>query len=116
MRLPTLPTLSTVLYIGVLRHYRRKEDVDAITGGGKTEYYPAEPENFDLSQGIPLEIDANCLVLIHHAVVHYSDKNTSPNPRHAYSIHVVDAAEGIEYSKRNWLQRPNMPFNTIPCE
>lgn len=115
--------------MGVLRQYRRKEGYEAPVAddtarngngsgsAGRTEYYPEEPENFDLSQGVALEIPAGSLVLIHHAVVHYSEPNTSVNPRHAYSIHVVDGAPGVVYSDRNWLQRPpSMPFRTIPAD
>jgi phytanoyl-CoA hydroxylase len=98
--------------MGVLRQYRR---TSATTSNADTkmEYYPEEKENFDLTGAVPLEIEAGSLVILHYAVVHYSERNTSNDARHAYSIHVVDGKDGVEYSDRNWLQRPNMPFNEI---
>ena len=97
---------------GVLRQYRRVSENSVATT--KTEYYPPEKENFDLSGAVPIEIEAGTLVILHHAVVHYSEKNTSDHARHAYSIHVVEGKEGVVYAADNWLQRPaSMPFREI---
>jgi phytanoyl-CoA hydroxylase len=92
---------------GVNRRFKRKE---APAVG--TEFVPPSPEKWDLSQAIPLETFAGSLVLLHHALVHYSAENTSDKARHAYSIHVVDGAPGVEYPVDNWLQRlnPSIPF------
>jgi hypothetical protein len=38
-------------------------------------------------------------------VVHWSHANTSPESRHAYSIHVVEGGKGVVYDEYNWLQR-----------
>ena len=42
----------------------------------------------------PLECSAGTLVLLHNAVVHYSEENVSEKTRHAYSIHIIDGKEG----------------------
>ena len=83
--------------LGVHRRFKRN---NAGTG---VEFVPKEPVVWDLKDAVPLECPAGTLVLIHSAVVHFSHENTSPNTRHAYSIHVVDGKEGVEYPKDNWL-------------
>lgn len=98
---------------GVERQYRRVTEESVVTT--KTEYYPPEKEKFDLTGAVPLEIDAGTMVVLHHALVHYSEHNSSDNQRHAYTIHVVDGREGCVYAENNWLQRPGMPFKEIPC-
>lgn len=98
---------------GVQRQYRRVSEGSVVTT--KTEYVPAEKENFDLKGAIPLEIEAGTMVIIHHALVHYSEHNHSSNQRHAYSIHVVDGRDDCVYAENNWLQRPGMPFREIPA-
>ena len=42
----------------------------------------------------PIECTAGTLVLLHNAVVHYSEENVSDKTRHAYSVHIVDGKEG----------------------
>ena len=93
---------------GMKRRFRRRDPPEE-----GTEFEPKEPINWDLTGAIPLEIRKGSLVLIHHSLVHYSCANNSPNPRHAYSIHIVDGKEGILYPKDNWLQKTNGPFNKI---
>ena len=91
--------------------HRRFRRCDPPKGG--TEFKPKEPIHWDLTGAIPLEIEKGSLVLIHHSLVHFSCENTSPHPRHAYSIHVVDGKEGILYPPDNWLQKISGPFNKI---
>ena len=57
----------------------------------KKEMTKASQENsngaeFDLTGAVPLEVKAGTLVLLHHALVHYSAPNTSSKSRHAYSV------------------------------
>jgi phytanoyl-CoA hydroxylase len=95
--------------LGVRRHFRRK-----ASGEVGTEFHPVEPDDFDLTDAVPLEIPKGSLVLLHHALVHFSGGNTSECPRHAYSVHVVDGGDGVVYPKNNWLQRPpDHPFRPI---
>ena len=82
--------------------------------GAGTEFVPAEEgAPFDLAGSVPLEISAGSLVLLHAAVVHYSEANTSDVGRHAYSIHVIEG-EGAEYLRDNWLQKKGgAPFPAL---
>jgi phytanoyl-CoA hydroxylase len=53
---------------------------------------------------VPLETPTGTLVLLHGLLPHWSGPNRSGRSRHAYSVHVVDAA--ARYPADNWLQRP----------
>jgi phytanoyl-CoA hydroxylase len=60
------------------------------------------------AQALPLEVKAGSLVVFHGQLPHYSAPNRSAQSRHAYTLHVTDAAS--HYSPRNWLQRDeNLP-------
>lgn len=52
---------------------------------------------------IPLEVEAGALVVFHGLLPHYSAPNRSSASRHAYTLHVTDAA--TRYSPANWIQR-----------
>ncbi len=79
-----------------------------------TEFVPAEAVVYSVEGGVPLEMQAGDLVLIHNAVVHWSAPNTSDKQRHSYSIHVVDSSEHVSYPADNWLQRSDgQPFNKL---
>lgn len=51
---------------------------------------------------VPVEVPAGTMVLLHGRLPHWSGANRSPKSRHAYAVHVVDAA--CEYPEDNWLQ------------
>lgn len=89
----------------VRRRFRRGSD----PAGPATVFEPPEPEALDTAGAVPLEIPAGTLVLLHAALVHYSEANTSDRSRHAYSIHLVEGGKGVEYPASNWLQRPGGP-------
>ncbi|TFJ88056.1 hypothetical protein NSK_000410 [Nannochloropsis salina CCMP1776] len=94
---------------GVSRRFRRRKDNKG------TEFDPPEAVEWDLSGGLPLEVKAGALVLLHHALVHYSLENASAASRHAYSIHVVEGDGSSLYPQDNWLQRGStMPFQPLP--
>ena len=62
----------------------------------------------DSREAVPLEVEAGALVVFHGLLPHYSAANRSEKSRHAYTLHVTDAAS--RYSPRNWLQRgPGLP-------
>jgi phytanoyl-CoA hydroxylase len=65
-----------------------------------------EPPNVQLSTdgAIPLETEAGTLVVIDGNCVHFSHQNTSPESRHAYTLHVVET-QNTTYPIDNWLQR-----------
>ena len=95
--------------LGVHRRFRRRDPPNE-----GTEFQPLEVVEWDRSGAIPLVIPKGSLVILHAAVVHYSEGNTSLNPRHAYSIHIVDGKPGVEYPRDNWLQRPQEhPFREL---
>jgi len=61
---------------------------------------PLEPEyEYSTEGAIPLEVGPGSIVLLHNQFVHFSKPNISENQRHAYTMHVVERAEGYEYSK-----------------
>jgi phytanoyl-CoA hydroxylase len=66
-----------------------------------------EPGGPDL---VPLEAEKGTMVLLHGLLPHWSDVNRSERSRHAYTVHVIDAA--ADYPAENWLQRhdPDLPF------
>ena len=96
---------------GMHRRFRRKDP--PLVG---TEFEPADLIEWDLSNAVPLVIPSGSLVLLHSSLVHFSCANTSPDARHAYSIHVVEGADGFHYPSDNWLQLSDKTkaFNVIP--
>jgi phytanoyl-CoA hydroxylase len=58
---------------------------------------------------VPLEVAAGTLIVLDGLLPHMSRANRSPRSRHAYTLHVADAA--ARYPADNWLQRaPDLPF------
>lgn len=73
-------------------------------GEGGSVTFDGEAPEYDLTQFVPLPVKAGSAVLLHGALVHNSYENTSPQSRHAYSIHVIEG-DGCKYLPDNWLQR-----------
>ncbi len=69
---------------------------------GGTMFIHYDKTKWDLEKLIPLEVKAGTLVLLNGLLPHLSYENRSSKSRHAYSIHVIDAA--CDYPKDNWLQ------------
>lgn len=83
-------------------------DHDGLKGTKGTTFVPLEgkvpyeePDKTDFKM---LECPAGSLVLIHHSVLHRSNKNLSEKSRYAYAFHSIDA--NCTYDERNWLQIP----------
>ena len=57
----------------------------------------------DTDRVMPVEVNAGTLVCFNGMLPHYSAPNTSNKPRHAYTLHVTDAA--YDYALENWIQR-----------
>ena len=57
----------------------------------------------ELTEAIPVEVDAGTLVVLHGLLPHYSAANRSASSRFAYTLHATDARAA--YSPHNWLQR-----------
>jgi phytanoyl-CoA hydroxylase len=58
-----------------------------------------------------LEVKQGALVVFNGAFPHLSEANTSPQSRHAYTLHAVSGR--ARYTPDNWIQRPaalGMPF------
>jgi len=98
---------------GVDRIYQRKDTQDESQGTEFVYVDKAVGETpYDLTGSVPLQVGSGALVLLHHALVHYSGDNASDTSRHAWTVHVVDDA--AEYSPGNWLQRDQkLPFRLL---
>jgi len=73
-----------------------------INGKLQTETLPEAP-SFDENDGVPLEVAAGTLVVLHGALPHYSEANRSSKSRYAYTLHAISGA--ADYPADNWLQR-----------
>jgi len=96
------------------KHYS-KVKVDAKTGARESYMDPENPGfEYSTEGAVPLETPAGSIVLLHGSFTHFSHKNTSSDKqRHAYTLHIVDAAKGVIPSY-NWIQRPaDMPFRKV---
>jgi phytanoyl-CoA hydroxylase len=60
-----------------------------------------------MDDAVPLEVSAGTLVCLHGLLPHYSAPNRSPQSRHAYTLHAIDARS--RWSSDNWLLRPRAP-------
>lgn len=66
---------------------------------------------WDLAKLEWLEVKQGTLVVFNGTFPHLSEANTSPQSRHAYTVHAVSAR--ARYTPDNWIQRPaalGMPF------
>ena len=63
----------------------------------------------DESKAVALEVPAGSIVMFNDRTPHYSSQNCSDTSRQAFTMHVTE--QGTKWSKKNWLQRPNLdPF------
>ncbi len=74
----------------------------------RTELDLYDPAPYPESGLVPLEASRGTLVVLHGLLPHRSGPNQSENPRHAYTVHAIDARAA--YASDNWLQRPNLPL------
>ena len=82
--------------------------------GTGTAFDPPEALPFDTAGAVPLEMQPGDLVLLHAALVHFSEANTSEASRCAYSWHVVEGGKGVVYDADCWLQRSRSgPFPAL---
>jgi len=70
-------------------------------GGTRVEILDNSP--WPEEQAEPLEVEKGTLIVLHPLLPHLSRENRSTKSRHAYTLHVIDAA--AEYPQSNWLQR-----------
>jgi phytanoyl-CoA hydroxylase len=74
-----------------------------------TELEILDPAPYPTDGLVPLEAKRGTLVLLHGALPHLSGPNRSDKPRHAYTLHAIDAT--ADYLPDNWLQRPALPLH-----
>lgn len=82
-----------------------KVKVNEKTGKRHTYMDPEVPAYEYSTQGaVPLETAAGSIVLINGSFTHFSEKNTSRDKqRHAYTLHIVENANGVKYTDANWI-------------
>jgi phytanoyl-CoA hydroxylase len=73
-----------------------------------TELEVFDPAPYPTEGLVPLEARRGTLIVLDGALPHRSGPNLSDRPRHAYTLHAIDAA--AEYLADNWLQRPTLPL------
>lgn len=73
----------------------------AEAGGTRFEVFDDTPWPEENLQ--PLEVEKGTLIVLHPLLPHLSRENRSSKSRHAYTLHVMDAA--ARYPEDNWLQR-----------
>ena len=82
-----------------------------INGQLQTETLPDAPR-FEESSGVPLEVNAGTLVVLHGALPHYSAPNRSSKSRYAYTLHAISGS--AHYPADNWLQRrSSVPLRSL---
>lgn len=70
--------------------------------GEEEIYYEGIWPDYDISEGVPIEVPKGSAVLLHSENVHYAPPNLSDKSRHAFTIHFMDAAVST-WDKDNWL-------------
>jgi phytanoyl-CoA hydroxylase len=70
-------------------------------GGTRVEVIDNSPWPEDKAR--PIEVEKGTLIVLHPLLPHLSRENRSTKSRHAYTLHVIDAA--AKYPESNWLQR-----------
>ncbi|XP_071443301.1 phytanoyl-CoA dioxygenase domain-containing protein 1-like [Hetaerina americana] len=89
---------------GVHRRLVRTQG-DGTESNGVQLTYNAPAPSYPSSIFRPVPVKKGTCIVIHGLVVHRSDANTSSDPRHAFTFHVLDQ-QGSKYSPENWLQLP----------
>ena len=63
-----------------------------------------DPDPWPTGYGVPVEVPAGSLVVLHGRLPHWSAPNRSDAPREAYAVHAVDA--GARWLPENWIPLP----------
>lgn len=75
--------------------------VRAEEGGTRFEVFDNSP--WPEEKLVPLEVKKGTLIVLDPLLPHLSRENKSEKSRHAYTLHIIDAAS--DYPASNWLQR-----------
>lgn len=79
------------------------------TADGTTAFEILDARPLPQGDEVPLEAAKGTCIVLHGLLPHRSGANRSARSRHAYSVHVVEAA--AHYRAENWLQRgPGLPL------
>ena len=80
---------------------------DPKTGKLFSALEPLEPTyKYSKEGAVPLEVPPGSVVLLHGNFLHFSEKNINKEKqRHAYTLHIVESANGVKYKEENWLLR-----------
>lgn len=86
------------------KHYMKVKR-DPVTGKGVTYMDPEVPHfEYSTEGAVPLEVAPGTIVILNGSFTHFSHKNTSHDKqRHAYTLHIVESANGVKYSDYNWI-------------
>jgi phytanoyl-CoA hydroxylase len=77
--------------------------------GGGTRFEVIDKTPWPEDQVQPLEVKQGTVIVLDGLLPHLSRENRSAKSRHAYTLHVIDAA--AYYPENNWLQRStDMPL------
>jgi phytanoyl-CoA hydroxylase len=71
--------------------------------GGATKFIKLAERDWSQSELTCLEVAKGSLIVLNGLLPHLSYANTSPQSRHAYTLHIIDGV--CDYPKENWLQR-----------
>ena len=71
-----------------------------------------DPPAYNLEGAELLPAEKGSIVLLHGDLVHFSQENTSPEQRHAYTMHIVESRD-TTWEQTNWLQRKDVPFRLL---
>ena len=87
---------------------RKRFRVEGSGSAASTTFDVFDPAPYPSEGEVPLEVPKGTLILLHGALPHRSEANTSSRPRDAYTVHVID--QTADYPSDNWLQRPRLPL------
>jgi phytanoyl-CoA hydroxylase len=92
------------------RRFVRNDPVDDTAGARfDPPIVAGAAPDFKKEGGVPLEVSAGSVVLLHSNLVHWSNANRSEKSRNIFSVHFVELHDR-EWPKENWLQRRVVPF------
>lgn len=72
------------------------------TGTNSFEFKELDETIWPVEEGVPLEVKAGTLIVLHGMLPHMSKPNRTSESRQAFTLHYID--EASYYSKNNWLK------------
>ncbi len=91
---------------GLKSRFVRVDDrtlADAQASAPSTRFEVFDDSPWPEEKLVPLEVKKGTLIVLDPLLPHLSRENKSEKSRHAYTLHIVDAAS--DYPLSNWLQR-----------